>query len=93
MYACYFIFFLNINFGDYIYLFFQAVSEGLQVSIQDNPSSSQADQNLIRSDAKFNYEMSVNGQTLPRDYLDAHVHQGQEAQTVVSSSTGETQVL
>lgn len=71
----------------------QAVSEGLQVSIQDNASSSQADQNLIRSDAKFNYEMSVNGQTLTRDYLDAHVHQGEEAHTVVSSSTGETQVL
>ncbi|KAI5405439.1 uncharacterized protein LOC127081462 isoform X2 [Lathyrus oleraceus] len=70
----------------------QAVSEGLQVSsIQDNPTSSQADQNLIRSDANFNYEMSVNGQTLPRDYLNAHVHQGEEAQTVVSSSTGETQ--
>ncbi|CAI8598582.1 unnamed protein product [Vicia faba] len=69
----------------------QAVSEGLQVSIQDNPTSSQADQNLIRSDAKFNYEISVNGQTLPREYLDAHVHQGEEVQTVVSSSAGETQ--
>ncbi|CAJ2667323.1 unnamed protein product [Trifolium pratense] len=69
----------------------QAVSEGLQASVQDNPSSSQADQSLIRSDAKFNYEMSVNGQNLPRDYLDAHVHQRQEAQTVVSPSTGETQ--
>ncbi|CAK8567667.1 unnamed protein product [Lathyrus sativus] len=69
----------------------QAVSEGLQVSIQDNPTSSQADQSLIRSDVKFNYEMSVNGQTLPREYTDAHVHQGEEAQTVASSSTGETQ--
>ncbi|KAL5078667.1 hypothetical protein RYX36_007088 [Vicia faba] len=68
----------------------QAVSEGLQVSIHDNPTSSQADQNLIRSDAKFNYEISVNGQTLPREYLDAHVHQGEEVQTVVSSSAGET---
>ncbi|XP_058786706.1 uncharacterized protein LOC131661257 isoform X3 [Vicia villosa] len=69
----------------------QAVSEGLQVSIQDNPTSSQADQNLTRSDAKFNYEVPVNGQILPRDYLDAHVPKGEEAQTVVSSSTGETQ--
>lgn len=69
------------------------MSEGSQVSIQDDPASSQSDQNLIRSDAKFNYEMSVNGQTLHGDYLDAHVHQGEEPQTVISSSTGETQVL
>lgn len=60
---------------------------------QDVPSSSQADQNLIRSDAKFNYEMSVNGQTLHRDYLDSHAHQGQEARTVISSSSGMTQVF
>ncbi|XP_027190173.1 uncharacterized protein [Cicer arietinum] len=71
----------------------QAVSEGLEVPKQDVPSSSQADQNLIRSDAKFNYEMSVNGQTLHRDYLDSHAHQGQEARTVISSSSGMTQVL
>ncbi|KAL5068767.1 hypothetical protein RYX36_019654 [Vicia faba] len=45
----------------------------------------------FQSDAKFNYEISVNGQTLPREYLDAHVHQGEEVQIVVSSSAGETQ--
>ncbi|XP_061340513.1 uncharacterized protein LOC133286978 isoform X2 [Gastrolobium bilobum] len=71
----------------------QAVSEGSQVSIQDDPSSSQSDPNLMRSDAKFNYEMSVNGQTLHRDYLDAHIHQGEEPQNVISSSTGDTQVI
>ena len=46
----------------------------------------------MRSDAKFNYEMPVNGQALHRDYLDAHIHQSEEPQAVISS-TGETQVL
>ncbi|XP_019417222.1 PREDICTED: uncharacterized protein LOC109328280 isoform X1 [Lupinus angustifolius] len=71
----------------------QVVSEGSQVSLQDDPSSSQNDQNLLSSDAKFNYEISVNGQALRREYFDAHIHQNEEPQTVISSSTGETQVL
>ncbi|XP_057454201.1 uncharacterized protein LOC130745820 isoform X2 [Lotus japonicus] len=71
----------------------QAVSEDSQVSMQDNPSSSQADPNLTRSDAMYNYEISVNGQTPHRDYSDAHIHQREEPLTVVSSSLGETQVL
>ncbi|XP_028236181.1 uncharacterized protein LOC114415606 isoform X2 [Glycine soja] len=70
----------------------QSVSEGSQVPVQEHPSPSQTDQNLMRSDAKFSYEMSVNGQTLHRDYLDAHIQQGEEAQTVISSGTSETQV-
>lgn len=76
-----------------LYLFLQAVSDGSQVSIQDEPSSSQNDQNLLSSDARFNYEMSVNGQALHRDYFDAHIHQSEEPQTVITSSTVETQVL
>ncbi|TKY74036.1 Reticulocyte-binding protein a [Spatholobus suberectus] len=71
----------------------QSVSEGSQVPIQEHPSPSQTDQNLMRSDAKFSYEMSVNGQTLHRDYLDAHIQQGEEPQTLISSATSETQVL
>ncbi|XP_027902327.1 uncharacterized protein LOC114162592 isoform X3 [Vigna unguiculata] len=72
-------------------LFLQSVSEGSQLPIQEHPSSSQTDQNLMRSDAKFSYEMSVNGQTLRRDYLDAHIQQGEGAPTVISSVTTETQ--
>ncbi|XP_019433494.1 PREDICTED: uncharacterized protein LOC109340295 isoform X3 [Lupinus angustifolius] len=71
----------------------QVVSDGSQVSIQDDPTSCQNDQNLLRSDAKFNYEMSINGQALHRDYFDARVQQNEEPQTVISSSTGETQLL
>ncbi|KAF7830776.1 uncharacterized protein G2W53_013109 [Senna tora] len=71
----------------------QALSDGSQVSIQDDHSSSHTDQNLMRPDSKFNYEMSVNGQDIHRDYLDVHVRQGQESQALISSSTGETQVV
>lgn len=63
------------------------------MSIQDDHSASQTDENLMRSDAKFNYEMSVNGQAVHRDYLDVHIRQGEESQALISSSTGETQVL
>ncbi|KAE9608828.1 hypothetical protein Lalb_Chr08g0239801 [Lupinus albus] len=69
----------------------QVVSEGSQLSLQDDPSSSQSDQNLLSSDAKFNYEISVNGQALHSDYFDACIHQNEGPQTVISSSTGETQ--
>ncbi|XLT09533.1 hypothetical protein HN51_055326 [Arachis hypogaea] len=71
----------------------QAVSGGSQVSMQDDPSASQTDQSMMRSDAKFNYEMPINGQALHGDYLDAHIHQNEETQSVISSSTAETQVL
>ncbi|XP_017421937.1 uncharacterized protein LOC108331634 isoform X2 [Vigna angularis] len=74
-------------------LFLQSVSEGSQLPVKEHPSSSQTDQNLMRSDAKFSYEMSVNGKTLHRDYLDAHIQQGEGAQTIISSVTTETQVL
>ncbi|XP_017421942.1 uncharacterized protein LOC108331634 isoform X7 [Vigna angularis] len=69
----------------------QSVSEGSQLPVKEHPSSSQTDQNLMRSDAKFSYEMSVNGKTLHRDYLDAHIQQGEGAQTIISSVTTETQ--
>ncbi|KAE9587265.1 hypothetical protein Lalb_Chr23g0271841 [Lupinus albus] len=69
----------------------QVVSEGSQVSIQGYPSSSHNDQSLLSSDAQFNYE--INGQALHRDYFDAHIHQDEEPQNVISSSTRETQVL
>ncbi|KAK4277620.1 hypothetical protein QN277_015592 [Acacia crassicarpa] len=68
----------------------QAISEGSQVSEKDDHSSSQTDQNLMTSDAKLNYEMSVNGQALNR-YLDVHIRQGEESQTLISSSNGQTQ--
>lgn len=69
------------------------MSDGVQISSQTELAQSQADQNLMRSDENYNYEMSVNGQTLPTDYLDVQISQGTEADSAISSSTGEAQVL
>lgn len=63
------------------------------MSEKDDHSSSQTDQNLMRSDAKFTYEMSVNGQTLNKDYMDVHIRQGDESQTLVPSANVQTQVF
>ncbi|XP_008234666.1 PREDICTED: uncharacterized protein LOC103333581 isoform X5 [Prunus mume] len=71
----------------------QAPSEGLQISTQNELPSSQNDQSIIRSDAKYNYETSVNGQSRHQDYLDVQINQGAESDPVISSSSGESQVL
>ncbi|KAJ7965274.1 Reticulocyte-binding 2 a [Quillaja saponaria] len=70
----------------------QASSEASQISIQDEPPSSETEQNLMRTDSKFNYVMPVNGQSIHQDYLDAHIRQEEEPQSGISSSTGEGQV-
>ncbi|GMY07603.1 hypothetical protein FCV25MIE_02842 [Fagus crenata] len=69
----------------------QAVSEGSQISTQNELPPSQTDQNLMRSDANYNYEISVNGQALRQDYLDVHNSHGVPDSGI--SSTGEAQVL
>ncbi|XP_062147780.1 uncharacterized protein LOC133856742 isoform X2 [Alnus glutinosa] len=71
----------------------QAVPEGSQISAQNEIQPSQVDQNLMRSDANYNYEISVNGQALRQDYLDVHISQGAKPDSGISSSTGEAQVL
>lgn len=71
---------------------FQTASEGFQRSAHNQLPPSQTDQSLGRSDVKYDYEMSVNGQTIHPDYLD-HISQGPEANSVMSSSAGKAQVL
>lgn len=71
----------------------QVVSEGSQISTQDQFPPSQGDQNLLRSHADYNYEISVNGQALHPDYLDAHTSQGVQPDSVITSSTEESQVI
>ncbi|KAK9291458.1 hypothetical protein L1049_019406 [Liquidambar formosana] len=71
----------------------QAVSEASQTSTQNQFPPSQTDQNLLRSEATYDYEMSVNGQALHPEYLGVHISQGVEPDSVVPSSTGESQVL
>ncbi|KAK8530706.1 hypothetical protein V6N13_030650 [Hibiscus sabdariffa] len=63
----------------------QLTSQGFQLSAQDHIPLSQADQNLGSSDVKYEYDMSVNDQTIRPDYLE-HVSQGPEPDSVISSS-------
>ncbi|KAK1554910.1 hypothetical protein Q3G72_026251 [Acer saccharum] len=71
----------------------QAASEVSQMSAPNQHAPSQTDQNLMRSDAKYEYEMSVNGQALHSSYVDVHISQGTEPDSVISTSTGEAQDL
>ncbi|XP_039009895.1 uncharacterized protein LOC120138509 isoform X2 [Hibiscus syriacus] len=52
---------------------------------------SQTAQNLGSSDVKYEYDKSVNGQTIRPEYLE-HVSQGPEPNSVISSSSGKAQV-
>lgn len=65
----------------------------MQIPSQTEPPSSQNEQNLMRSDAKYDYETSVNGQSFHQDYLDVQIRQGAEPEPVISSSPIEVQVL
>ncbi|XP_059451581.1 uncharacterized protein LOC132182347 isoform X4 [Corylus avellana] len=71
----------------------QSVSEGSQISTQNEIQPSQVDQNPMRSEANYNYEISVNGLALRQDYLDVHISQGAKTDSGIMSSTGEAQVL
>ncbi|KAF5450487.1 hypothetical protein F2P56_030838 [Juglans regia] len=71
----------------------QAVSEGSQISTHSELPPSQTDQNLIRSDVNYNYEMSVNGQPLHQDYLEVHISQVARPDSGISSSSGEAKAL
>ncbi|KAL1086532.1 hypothetical protein V6Z11_D08G121300 [Gossypium hirsutum] len=65
--------------------------EGLQLSAQNHIPPPQTDQKLGGSDVKYEYDLSVNGQTIRSDYLD-HINQGAEPNSVISSSSGKAQV-
>ncbi|KAJ8760801.1 hypothetical protein K2173_021839 [Erythroxylum novogranatense] len=69
----------------------QAVSESGQL-IQNHIASSHTDDNLTRADAKYEYDMSINGQGFRPDYLDVQISQGGEPNSVISS-TGKGQVM
>ena len=71
---------------------FQTSAEGFQQLAQNQLPPSQTDQSFGRSDVKYEYEMSVNGQAIRPDYPD-HISQGLEPNSVISSSAGKAQVL
>ncbi|TXG57455.1 hypothetical protein EZV62_018768 [Acer yangbiense] len=71
----------------------QAASEVSHMSAPNQHAPSQTDQNLMRSDAKYEYDLSVNGQALHSSYVDVHISRGTEPDSVISSSAGEAQVI
>ncbi|GLT48294.1 hypothetical protein SLA2020_219270 [Shorea laevis] len=70
----------------------QTAVDGSQLSGHSQVPASQNDQNLVRSDGKYEYEISVNQQVIGPEYLD-QVNQGPEPNSVVTSSTGKPEVL
>ncbi|XP_010251802.1 PREDICTED: uncharacterized protein LOC104593576 isoform X3 [Nelumbo nucifera] len=70
----------------------QAVSEGSQISNQNKFQPSQTEQNLLRPDGQYDYELAANGQVLHSDFLDTHVSQNQEPGSSITTSTEEKQV-
>ncbi|CAK9141595.1 unnamed protein product [Ilex paraguariensis] len=71
----------------------QAVSEGSQMPIYNQYHSSQIEQNLLRSDANYDYEVPANGQALHSDYVNGAISQGLETDSVIPSSNDEGQVI
>ncbi|KAJ4952906.1 hypothetical protein NE237_029738 [Protea cynaroides] len=70
----------------------QAAPEGSQMSNQNQYQPSQTEQNLLRSDARYEYELTGNGQVLRSDYLDTHLSSNQESDSVITSSSQEAQL-
>ncbi|KAK6936628.1 hypothetical protein RJ641_033658 [Dillenia turbinata] len=70
----------------------QDASDASKISNQNQYQSSQSDQNLLRSDAHYNYEISMNGQAMRPDYLDVHLSQGVVPDSAVQASTEDGQI-
>ncbi|XP_010048647.1 uncharacterized protein LOC104437401 isoform X1 [Eucalyptus grandis] len=70
----------------------QDVSGEAHVSKHIQHSESQNEQNLLKSDSGYRYEMNVNGEVVQREYTDVPVSQVIELNSVISSSTGEAKV-
>ncbi|XP_022138130.1 uncharacterized protein LOC111009376 isoform X2 [Momordica charantia] len=70
----------------------QIVSEGSNISAQNELQSSQNVQNIMTSNTNYPYEMTANGQALEPDYHDVHTGKRREPDSVLSSSSGETQL-
>lgn len=72
----------------------QVVSEVSQISNQNQHQSSQTEQNLLKSDGHYDYELSASGQVLRLDHLvDAHITPNQEPGSVIITSSEEAQVV
>lgn len=72
------------------------VSEGSNVSVQNELQSSQNVPSMMTSNTNYPYEMGQmadNGQALEPDYLDVHSSKRREPDSGLSLSSGETQVF
>lgn len=69
------------------------VSEGSNISAQNEHQSSQNVQNIMTSNTNYPYEVPASGQALEPDYLDVQTSKRREPVSVLSSSSGETQVF
>lgn len=73
----------------------QIVSEGSNVSVQNELQSSQNVPSMMTSNTNYPYEMGQmadNGQALEPDYLDVHSSKRREPDSGLSLSSGETQL-
>lgn len=78
----------------FLFSFLQAVSDGAQISMHNQYAPSQSDQNIMKPDTNYEYELSVNGQALRPDYLDVQINQGGvEHDPVIPSSAEDEKVL
>ncbi|KAF8042813.1 hypothetical protein BT93_A1211 [Corymbia citriodora subsp. variegata] len=70
----------------------QDISGEAHISKHIQHSETQNEQNLLKSDSGYGYEMTVNGEVIQREYPDVHVSQVIEPNSAISLSTGEAKV-
>ncbi|KAJ4956582.1 hypothetical protein NE237_013365 [Protea cynaroides] len=70
----------------------QAVSKGLEMPNQNKYQLSQTEQNLLRSDACYEFGLAGNGQFQNSDYLDTHISSNQEPGSGITLPNEEAQV-
>ncbi|XP_072989383.1 uncharacterized protein [Typha latifolia] len=69
----------------------QAVPDVSRIPNQTKQQTSQTDQNVLRSDAAYNYQLTAERQVVHPDHLSSHVNQQQRSDHIVSGSSEEVQ--
>ncbi|KAI3409102.1 uncharacterized protein J3R85_019731 [Psidium guajava] len=68
------------------------VSGEAHISKHIQHSETQNEQNLLKADSGYGYEMTVNGEVVPREYPDLHLSQAIKPDSSILSSTGGAKV-
>ncbi|KAK9145775.1 hypothetical protein Sjap_005678 [Stephania japonica] len=71
----------------------QAVSEGSQISSENQYLPSQIEQGLMSPGAHFDYAISANGHVFHSDYLNPHISPNEQPVSVATVPNGEAQVI